>query len=288
MSLFKKAQRKKAKLRLALSGASGAGKTYGALLIAQGLGGKIAVVDTEKGSASLYSHLCDFDTLELEAPYTPESFIAAIYAAEQAGFDVLILDSITHEWSGKGGCLELVDEISKAKYRGNSWSAWNEVTPRHRSFLDAMMQSKMHIIATMRSKVETAISEDIRGKKTVQKLGMKAEQREGIDYEFTVVLDVIHDGNFAMASKDRTGLFAGKDPKRITKQTGEMLVEWLNDGIEPPPPPDYFLLIAQCQSMDELKHVWQSIPQPMRTQYAHAKDAQKDLLTQPQEDLINE
>ena len=233
---FTKAVRKAAKLRLALTGPSGSGKTYSALLLAQGLGGKIALIDTERGSASLYSHICEFDALGLEPPYTPERFIEAITSAERAGYDTLIVDSATHEWSGIGGCLELVDEVARAKFKGNTWSAWNDVTPRHRSFLDKMMQSPLHIIATSRSKTETAQTEGPNGKKQVVKLGMKAEQRDGFEYEFTVVLDLIHDGHFATASKDRTGLFSG-DPKPITPATGKMLIDWLTSGAEPLPEP---------------------------------------------------
>ena len=103
---FHKAVRKRAKLRLAITGPSGSGKTYGALLLAKGIGGKVAVIDTEHGSASLYSHLCEYDTLELEPPYSPERYIDAIKAAESAGYDVIIIDSATHEWNGAGGCLE--------------------------------------------------------------------------------------------------------------------------------------------------------------------------------------
>lgn len=229
---FTKAVRQKAKLRLALTGPSGSGKTYGALKIAKGIGGKIAVIDTEKGSASLYSHIANFDVLELDPPYTPERFIEAINAAEKAGYEVLVLDSITHEWSGVGGCLELVDEVAKARYRGNSWSAWNDITPRHRAFLDALMRTSMHVVATMRSKTETSQTEGPNGKKQVVKLGMKAEQRDGAEYEFTTVLDIVHDGHFAVASKDRTGLFADKDPQKITEKTGADLLNWLECGVE--------------------------------------------------------
>lgn len=228
---FKKAVRKQAKLRLALSGPSGSGKTYGALLLAKGMGGKTAVIDTERGSASLYSHIHDFDVLDLDPPYTPERFMTAIKAAESAGYDVIVIDSLTHEWSGVGGCLELVDEIARSKYKGNSWSAWNDITPRHRALLDAIMRSPMHIIATMRSKTETAQVEES-GRKKVVKLGMKAEQRDGAEYEFTTVLDIVHDGHFATPSKDRTGLFTG-DPKPISESTGATLLEWLNSGIAP-------------------------------------------------------
>lgn len=226
---FTKAVRKQAKLRLALTGPSGSGKTYSALLLAKGMGGRTAVIDTERSSASLYSHLLEFDALELEPPYKPETFIEAIRMAEDAGYDNLIIDSATHEWSGIGGCLELVDEIARSKYKGNSWSAWNDITPRHRTFLDTMMQSPLHIIATSRSKTETAQTEGPNGKKQVVKLGMKAEQRDGFEYEFTIVLDLIHDGHYATASKDRTGLFSG-DPRAITEATGKMLMDWLNSG----------------------------------------------------------
>lgn len=229
---FEKAIRMKAKLRLALTGPSGSGKTHGALQIAKGIGGRIALIDTEAGSASLYSHMAEFDVLELEPPYAPERFIEAVKLAEQAGFHVLIIDSITHEWNGVGGCLELVDQIAKAKYRGNAWSAWAEITPRHRAFLDALMRSPLHVIATMRSKTETAQVEE-NGRKKVAKLGMKAEQRDGAEYEFTTVLDLVHEGHFAVASKDRTGLFGG-DPAPIDEETGRRLLAWLEEGADDP------------------------------------------------------
>ena len=228
---FVKAQRKQAKLRLALTGASGSGKTYSALLMAKGMGGKIAVIDTERGSASLYSHLVDFDALELNPPYTPERFIHAINSAVHAGYDILIIDSLSHEWNGTGGCLELIDDIARAKFRGNTWSAWSELTPRHKALLDTIIQAPIHIISTMRSKTETSQVEE-NGRKKVVKLGMKTEQRDGTDYEFTTVLDIVHDGHFAVASKDRTGLFAGSDPEVISEKTGKKLIDWLNSGVE--------------------------------------------------------
>jgi DNA polymerase III delta prime subunit len=220
---FKKAVRKRAKLRLALSGPSGSGKTYSALLLANGLGGRIAVIDTEQGSASLYSHLCEYDTLELSPPYTPERFIEALKAAEKAKYDIVIIDSTTHEWSGSGGCLEINERLAGAKFKGNTWAAWNETTPRHRAFIDAMLQSPCHIIATMRSKVET-VQEG--GK--VRKIGMKDEQREGTDYEFTIVLNLVHDSHYATASKDRSGLFS--DPHLVGVETGQRLLRWLDSG----------------------------------------------------------
>lgn len=228
---FTKAVRKKSKLRLALTGPSGSGKTYSALLIAKGLGGKVAVIDTEHGSASLYADLLEFDSLELTPPYSPERYIAAIQAADKAGYDVLIVDSTTHEWSGSGGCLEINEQVAQAKYRGNTWSAWNETTPRHRKFIDAMLQCNMHVIATGRSKTETSQEDAGNGKKKVVKLGMKTEQRDGFEYEFTCVLDIVHDNHYAVASKDRTGLFTS-DALVINEYTGKALLDWLDSGVE--------------------------------------------------------
>lgn len=238
---IEKATRKKSRLRLALTGPSGSGKTLGALMIAKGLGGRIALIDTEKRSASLYASPIklpgrrvfeppEFDVLELSAPYSPERYREAIDLIQAAGYDCLIVDSTTHEWSGVGGCLELVDEVARAKFKGNSWSAWSEVTPRHRAFIDSMLQTTMHVIATGRSKTETAQTED-NGRKRVVRLGMKTEQRDGFEYDFTIVLDIVHDGHFALASKDRTGLFMG-DPKPISEETGRILRAWLETGAE--------------------------------------------------------
>jgi AAA domain len=273
---FTKAIRKKAKLRLALTGPSGSGKTYGALMIAKGLGGRIAVIDTEHGSASLYSNLCEFDTLELKAPYSPERYIQAIKAAEAAGYDTLIIDSTTHEWSGSGGCLEINEQTAQAKFRGNTWSAWNETTPRHRKFIDAMLQSSMHIIATGRSKTETS-QEEVNGKKKVVKLGMKTEQRDGFEYEFTVVLDLVHDGHHALASKDRTGLF--REHFKVSEQTGNELAAWLESGVDPMPEAPWYeelmLTLENCETADELREAW-----------AAAKKAAQDRKDQPAYDAM--
>ncbi|MCY1699712.1 ATP-binding protein [Lelliottia sp. SL45] len=224
---FEKAMRKKAKLRLALTGPSGSGKTYSALTIAKGMGGSIAFIDTEKGSASLYSNEFDFDVLELEPPFTPERFIAAIGTAESAGYDIVIIDSMSHEWNGVGGCLEELDVIAKAKFKSNSHAAWSEITPRHRKFLDSILRTKMHVIATMRSKTETAQME---GSRKVQKLGLKSEQRDGVEYEFTTVLDINHETHTAVASKDRTGIFSNSNYTELTPDVGVKLMEWLSEG----------------------------------------------------------
>jgi len=225
---FKKAERKKSKLRLALSGPSGSGKTYGALAIAKGLGGRTAFIDTENGSASLYSDNFDFDVIELQPPYTPERFIELINEAEKEGYDNLIIDSITHEWGGSGGCLDINEKLAQASFKGNTWSAWSKTNERHRAFVDRIVQSPLHIISTMRSKTETSQIEQ-NGRKKVVKLGMKSEQRDGMEYEFTVVFDIVHDGNMATVSKDRTQMFLG-DPFVISEETGKQLKGWLDTG----------------------------------------------------------
>jgi len=226
---IRQARRSATKLRLLLEGPSGSGKTYGGLTVAKGLGcQRVIVIDTEQGSSDLYDSILPFDVIDLAPPFTPESYVEAIGAAEDAGADCIIIDSISHEWNGKGGCLELVDEIARAKFKGNTWSAYSEITPRHRAFIDRMLRSSAHIIATTRSKTETAqVNEG--GRTRVVKLGMKAETRDGVEYEFTTCLSLVHDGHFAVASKDRTGLFSG-DPKPITVDTGKRIAEWLSGG----------------------------------------------------------
>lgn len=226
--MFRRAERRQVKLRLALSGPSGSGKTTGALLIAKGLGGKIAVLDTERGSASLYSDITPFDVVELGPPYTPERYIEVIREAEKEGYDTLILDSITHEWNGEGGILQIVDEYARSKLKGNSYAAWNQGTPRHQRFIDAMLASKLHIIATMRSKAVYVETEKANGKKGIEKQGSAPQQRDGLEFEFSAVLDISVDGHFAVASKDRTRLF--QEPFQITEQTGRDLAEWLDTG----------------------------------------------------------
>jgi hypothetical protein len=230
--VLQKATRKKTKLRLNLSAPSGAGKTYSALLMAKGLVGdwdKIAVIDTENGSASLYEHLGPFNVLDLAPPFSPERYIQAIDACIAGGIECIIIDSSSHEWSGTGGCLEANDALAAAKYKGNSWSAWNETTPRHERFVNKILHANAHIITCTRSKMET-IQEG--GK--VKKLGMKDIQRENWEYELTVSLSIDRDTHMAIASKDRTELFEGKTPFIITEETGKTLRAWCETGVEDP------------------------------------------------------
>lgn len=232
---LQKATRKKSKLRLNISGPAGSGKTYSALLMAKGLIGnweKIAVIDTENGSASLYDHLGSFQTIDLQSPFTPERYIEAIDLCIKGGMECIIIDSSTHEWNGPGGCIEINEHLAQSKFKGNTWSAWSQTTPRHDSFVQKVLQCPVHIITCTRSKMETVMTDD----KKVKKLGMKDMQREGWEYELTVSLNLDRDTHTAQASKDRTELFEGKDPFVITEETGALIRNWCEKGIEPPVP----------------------------------------------------
>ena len=224
--MFKKAERKESKLRLGLIGPSGSGKTYSALLIAQGLGGRIALLDTERGSGSLYAHLCDYDVAELAPPFTPEKYVEAVRQAAMASYEVLIIDSLTHAWAGEGGLLEYVDKASQALK--NNFAAWREASPKHNALVDAMLGAPMHIIATIRSKTAWEVVRDERtGKTRPVKIGLAPVQRDGLEYEFTAVLELSVDGHIATATKDRTSLFDGS---YFTPgiDTGRTLSAWLN------------------------------------------------------------
>lgn len=226
--VFHKAERKRSKLRLAIAGPSGAGKTYSALLIGGGIVpmDKIAVIDTESGSADLYADLGPYSTLTVTPPYDPQTYIDAIHAAEQAGFELIIIDSLSHAWSGEGGLLDKQGKATDSKYHGNSWAAWREITPQHNQLVETMLHSPCHIIATMRSKTAYEQVTDGSGRKKIEKLGMAPIQRDGIEYEFTTVFD-LSINHTAMVSKDRTKLFDGKyfTP---TADVGRALLGWLN------------------------------------------------------------
>lgn len=225
------ATRKKTKLRLNTSGPAGSGKTMSALLMAKGLVGdwsKIAVIDTENGSASLYSHLGGFNTIDLQAPFSPERYIQAIDACIAGGIECIIIDSSSHEWSGTGGCIEINEHLAQSKFKGNTWSAWSQTTPRHDAFVQKVLQCPAHVITCTRSKMETVMTDD----KKVKKLGMKDIQREGWEYELTVSLSLDRDTHTAQASKDRTELFEGKDPFVVTEKTGEQIRQWCEQGVD--------------------------------------------------------
>jgi hypothetical protein len=227
---FKKATKHAAKLRLAFVGPAGSGKTYSALSVATGLGGKIAVIDTERGSASKYADLFSFDVLELES-FAPEMFVEAIRAAEAAGYDIIIIDSLSHAWMGREGALEQVDNYAR-KSRDNSFAAWRHVTPKHNEMVDAIVGSRCHVIATMRSKTEWVVEKDKNGKSVPRKIGTAPIQRDGLEFEFDVVGDIDIENAFAI-TKTRCPALTGKLVDRPGAQIAEVLRAWLDGAPRP-------------------------------------------------------
>ena len=251
---LQKAERHQVKLRIGLSGPSGFGKTYSALLLAYGITNdwnKIAIIDTENKSASLYSHLGDFNVLSLEEPYSPERYLKAIKLCEESEVEIIIIDSISQEWQGKGGCLEIHEQL------GGRFNDWAKVTPRHNAFIDAIVQSKCHIITTTRRKVDYSLDQDSNGKTKVMKLGMKEITREGFEYELTVNFELLNDKHLASASKDRTGLFMGKPEFIINSNTGKKLINWCNQGISIDKIKEQ---INTCESLGALKQIYNQYP----------------------------
>lgn len=248
---LKKAQRKRARLRLGMSAPSGGGKTLGALLIAYGLlkekypttnsdelWSKIAIIDTENGSGELYVgkevggvKIGEYNAITLSPPFEAEKYTQSLEVCVDAGMEVAIIDSTTHLWSGQGGLLEQQSNI--AKRTGNSYTAWRDITPQHNRFVDAMLQSDIHVIATMRSKQEYVQEKNSEtGKTVVRKLGLNPIQKDGMEYEFTVFLEIDSEHN-AFGSKDRTGIV---DQKYfiITPKLGQELMKWLESGTDEP------------------------------------------------------
>lgn len=274
---LKKATRKQVKLRLGLSGASGFGKTYSGLLMAYGMTNdwsKIAVIDTENESASLYSDLGEYNTIQLTAPYSPERYIEAIKECEDAGMEVIIIDSITHEWDGKGGCLDIQNEL------GGRYQDWAKVTPRHRSFIDAILQSKCHVITTVRRKQDFEMTKDGNGKLTVQKAGTKEVTREGFEYELTVNFEFVNDKHLVKASKDRTSMFAGKPEFIITSKTGKQILDWCANGVDELT--EALQEIEVCDSEECLKKIWTSYKSlQTNPKFIKAKEDKKNAISLP-------
>ena len=221
---FRPATKAQAKLRAALFGPSGAGKTFSALRIASGLGGRVAVIDTERGSASKYADRFRFDVLDLQQPRI-EVYQAAIQAAGKAGYTVLVIDSLSHGWQE---LLAEIDRLASAKYKGNTWSAWSEGTPKQRALVDAILAFPGHVIATMRSKTEWSV--DGSGPKSRPiRIGLAPEQGKGIEYEFDLLLEISPD-HVAQVIKDRSGRFQDRTIDRPDETFGAELAAWLNDG----------------------------------------------------------
>ena len=251
---LRKAERKQARIKLGLQGPSGSGKTYSALLIAYGLCGdwnKIVVIDSENNSSDLYEHLGDYNVLPIKAPFSPEKYSEAITACENEGMEVIIVDSCSHEWESSGGILDI-----HSKMPGNSFANWNQLTPRHNAFVQKMLQSPAHIIATIRTKQDYVLT-DKGGKYVPEKVGLKGITREGLDYEMTVVLDLDLKHN-AVASKDRTGLFMNKPHFKVTTSTGKKIKQWCLSGVSLDQVRKH---IRETDTMDDLMDIYDRYPE---------------------------
>lgn len=231
---IRKAERRKAKLRLGLCGAPGSGKTRSALEIAHGMGGKIGMIDTESGRGELYANtkskhdasiILKYDVLRLEAPFSPDRYIEAMQTFEQAGYDILIIDSLSHAWAGKGGVLEIADQAG-----GQFQNGWKKATPMQNKLVDAIIASKMHIICNFRSKVDYVMEPNEKGKYAPRKIGLAPIQKDQIEYEFTVFMNFTED-NHAQATKDNTELL-GNQPIKPSPSLGVKLMDWLNCGVD--------------------------------------------------------
>ena len=255
---IRKSERKKAKIKLALQGSAGSGKTYSSLLLAKGLAGgdftKIAIIDTENKSADLYAHLGDYNVVSMDTPYSPERYIEAIKLCEEAGMDVIIIDSISH-------CWDYLLEIH-SKMPGNSFANWSKITPRQNVFVNKILRSNTHIISTMRVKQDYVLNQK-NGKMVPEKVGLKAIQRNDLDYEFTIVFDVDSAHN-AKATKDRTGLFIDKPGFIINASAGKKINEWCEvfTGTEWK---KVELEIDSCESVEGLRHIYSKYPEFQET-----------------------
>ena len=260
---LRQSERKLAKIKMALQGSAGSGKTYSSLLIAKGLTNnnlsKVAIIDTENGSADLYAHLGNYNVLSLQPPFTPEKYVQAIEVCEKANMEVIIIDSLSHCWE------YLLDFHSKTA--GNSFTNWAKIKPLEKVFLNKILQSSTHIIATMRTKQDYVLQQKD-GKYVPEKVGLKSISRDGTDYEFTLVFDV-DIKHFATSSKDRTGLFMGKPEFVINAATGRKISEWCSNGTSLD---EVRELIVACKDIEALRLLY--------NKYYSMKDLDEDFKLQ--------
>lgn len=253
---FKPATREASYARIALSGPSGSGKTYTALTLAHSLADKVAVIDTERGSASKYVGLngWQFDTVTPDS-FAPLSLVEILGAASAGGYGCVVVDSLSHYWMGVDGMLEQVDRRAKG---GNNFGGWKEVRPDERRMVDALVAFPGHVIVTMRSKTEYVIEENDRGKKVPRKVGMKPEQRDGIEYEFDVVGDLDHD-NTLTVSKSRIHTLAKAIVSLPGEEFAQQIAEWLSDGVKVPTVAEYRKQALSLESVGELRALFDEV-----------------------------
>jgi hypothetical protein len=227
---FSPASRRQVRLHLALIGPAGSGKTYTALKVATHLGKRVALIDTERSSACTYAGDFKFDVCELD-DHHPRTYIDAIEAAASAGYEVLIIDSLSHAWAGRGGALELVDKAAARSKGNSSFSAWRDVTPLHNELLDAILSSPCHVIATLRAKMAYTQEQDSKGRTQIRKVGLAPVQRDGVEYEFDIVGDMDTDHNLVI-TKSRCSQLADAVINRPGEELALELARWVGAAAE--------------------------------------------------------
>lgn len=250
---LKKAVKTESKLRMAIIGPAGSGKTYSALRIAKALADDkpIALFDTEHGSAAKYSDQFDFDTDNISAPFHPDKFGEAIREAVAGGYNVVILDSMSHAWNGEGGVLDLVDQFARRMKNPNSFAAWKDVTPIQNRLTETVLGADIHIVVTMRSKTEYVLQDNGRGQQVPRKVGMAPIQKENWDYEFDVVLEMDAENN-AIVTKTRCPALTGRVFAKPGAEVAAILREWLQGEPAPAPEPTDDRAAIVRQQFDDL------------------------------------
>mgnify|MGYP004583530809 CR=1 FL=1 len=233
---IKKAERKQVYAKIALMAASGGGKTYSALRLATGMANeiekvehreaKILMLNTEGDRGYYYADEFNYDIVDVAPNHNPEKYVKLIKEVQDAGYDILIIDSASHEWEGKGGCLDLQAQA------GGKYQDWAKITPRHQKFIDAISTCKMHVIATMRGKDQYDMSKDSNGKTSIQKLGVGAKQRDGFEYEFTCTFNIDQSTSMATPQKDNTHIFDEEGAQLLTEEHGALIIDWARKGIK--------------------------------------------------------
>lgn len=288
---LEKASRKQAKVRISLAGASGSGKTFSGLQLAFGLCNdysKICVIDTENKSSSLYSHVGGFNVINITPPFHPDKYVQAIQLAEQSSMEVIVLDNVSHAWSGKGGCLDLHEKETAKMRVPNSFTAWAAITPLYQNLIDTIVNSSCHIISTLRSKTEYLMSER-NGKQVPQKIGTTPMMRDGFDFEQSVAFD-LDQTHKAFCTKDRTTLFADKESFIISVETGKLILQWCNSG-DPVRVDEVSQRINDCKTVNELLQLYNLFPQYQQVLQSEfetrkrniiiSRDAKPELVNQP-------
>jgi hypothetical protein len=242
---FRSATKEQAKARIALTGPTGSGKTYTALVIGTRLADRVAVIDTEHGSASKYADEFTFDTLQFTT-FEPTALVDALAVAAHRTYEVVIVDSLSHFWSGAGGMLEQVDNAARRAGAGNSFAGWKDVRPMERAMIEALLAYPGHVIVTMRTKTDYVVETDERGRKVPRKIGLKPEQREGIEYEFDIVGDLDYE-NVLVISKSRAKPLSGLVIRKPGVEFADSVLAWLNAG---KPIPSVFDCLAAATAPD--------------------------------------